>query len=66
MFNPYTSKSVINVFKVTKNNKLRVGNNIMINRMSLLNNEIPLNWLNLSFESFKLKSKELFLVTKRV
>ena len=27
-----------NVFKVTKKNKLRVGNNIMINRMSLLNN----------------------------
>ena len=28
-----------NVFKVTRNNKLRVGNNIMINRMSILNNK---------------------------
>ena len=49
-----------NVFQVTKNNKLSMGNNIMINRMSILNNKIPLNWLNLSYESFKLKSKELF------
>ena len=49
-----------NVFKVTRNNKLRVGNNIMINRMSILNNKIQLNWLNLSYESFKLKCKELF------
>ena len=38
-----------NVFKVTKKNKLRVGNNIMINRMSLLNNVFSCNYAILKF-----------------
>ena len=49
------------MFKVTKTNKRKVGNNIMVNRMSTLNDKIPLDWLNLSYESFKLKSKGRFL-----
>ena len=49
------------LFKVTKTNKRKVGNNIMVNRLSVLNDRIPLAWLNLSYESFKLKSKGLFL-----
>ena len=48
------------LFKVTKTNKLKVGNNIMVNGMSVLNEKLPLAWKNLSFESFKLKSKGLF------
>ena len=49
------------LFKMTKTNKLRVGNNQMVNRMSALNEKKTLAWLNLSFVSFKLKSKGLFL-----
>ena len=49
------------MFKVTKTNKRKVGNNIMVNRMATLNDQIPLNWLSLSYESFKLKSKGRFL-----
>ena len=31
------------------------------NRLGILNNEIDYNWLNLSFECFKIKCKGLFL-----
>ena len=43
------------MFKVTKTNKRKVGNNIMVNRMSTLNDKIPLDWLNLSYNSYKIK-----------
>ena len=41
-----------------------VGKNILINRLSELNNKIEKSWLNLSWNSYKVKCKELFLTPK--
>ena len=41
--------------------KLKIGKNILMNRMGVLNNEINYSWLNLSLTTFKLKCKEIFL-----
>ena len=41
----------------TKNYK--IGNNLLCN---ILNNKIPLSWLNLTIESYKVKCKKLFLL----
>ena len=38
-----------------------VGKNILTHRLSVLNKKIELNWLNLSFTSFKVRCKESFL-----
>ena len=46
---------------VAKANNLRVGENIIINRLSVLNRKIPLEWLNLPYGAFKKRIKELFL-----
>ena len=46
---------------VAKANNLRVGKNIIIDRLSVLNIKIPLERLNLSFGAFKKRIKELFL-----
>ena len=35
--------------------------NILMNRLGILNNQIEFDWLNLSLNSFKIKSKKLFL-----
>ena len=48
-------------FMITKNNKLKVGLNALCNRLRILNNKIPLTWLNLSLDTFKVKCKKLFL-----
>ena len=37
------------------------GNNILLNRLSHLNNTIEKSWLDLSLDSFKVKCKKLFL-----
>ena len=37
------------------------GNNILLNRLTHLNNRIEKSWLELSLDSFKIKSKGLFL-----
>ena len=41
--------------------KYKVGSNLLVNRLSALNNTIELAWLNLSLNSFKIKCKELLL-----
>ena len=45
----------------TNNSKYKIGKNILTNRFEILNGKIPLNWLNETFESFKIKCKVLFL-----
>ena len=50
-------------FSVLKTNK-KVGLNILVNRLSILNGKIPLGWLNCSLESFKVKCKGLLLKWK--
>ena len=37
------------------------GKNILLNRLSHLNNKIPKDWLELSLDTFKVKCKTLFL-----
>ena len=45
-----------------KSNKLCVGNNLLCNQLSILNGEIKLDMLNLSFHSYKVACKKLFLL----
>ena len=39
----------------------KVGNSLLTNRFTVLNGKIALNWLNDSFESYKIKYKNLFM-----
>ena len=41
--------------------RMRVGKNILTNRLSVINNKIDYKWLNLSKDTFKIKCKDLFL-----
>ena len=49
-------------FETRNNSVFRVGNNILVNRLSCLNKKILLDELNLPFESYKIKCKEKFLM----
>ena len=49
------------MFHINDCSKLLVGRNIVSNRLNVLNNQIDLDWLNLSLNSFELKVKELYL-----
>ena len=40
----------------------RIGANAFVNRIGILNAKIPLNWLSLSLESFKIKCKKIFFL----
>ena len=44
-------------FNIIKSINYKVGNNILANRLSILNNKIALSDLNLSLDSFKCKYK---------
>ena len=44
---------------ILKSNNRKVGLNILTNRQSCLNGKIPLDWLNGSVDSFKVKCKNL-------
>ena len=46
---------------VVDTSKLKIGRNIAINRLILINGKIPFEWLNLTIDSFKIKCKSLFL-----
>ena len=48
-------------FHITDMSRLKIGINIMCNRLKVLNDKINLDWLNLSLTSYKLKMKEIFL-----
>ena len=48
-------------FKTTRSNKLRVGLNAISNRFHCLNDLIPLSWLNMSMNTFKVNCKKLLL-----
>ena len=52
----------LNCVQINDFSKLRVGKNIMMNRLGILNNTINFDWLNLRITSFKLKCKNLFLM----
>ena len=44
-----------------KSNKGKVGLNALANRLSVLNGKIPLNWLRLNLDLFKIKFKTALL-----
>ena len=48
-------------FAAIKDQNYKIGNNILSNRLTTLNKKIPLKWLNLSIDTFKVKCKTLFL-----
>ena len=48
-------------FIALKSNAIKVGINCLANRLTIINNKIPLDWLNLSLETYKVKCKKLFL-----
>ena len=48
-------------FITLKRNARKVGINCLANRLIVINNKIPLNWLNLSLTTHKIKFKKLFL-----
>ena len=50
-----------NRFQFFTSSNYKVGNNLMVNRFRQLNNKIDYNWLNESFNSYKIKCKKLFL-----
>ena len=54
-----TSRQVF--FEVINAPHFRVGNNVLVNRLSALNRKIPLVWLTLELSGYKLKCKEKFL-----
>ena len=43
--------------------KYKIGKNLITNRLKIINNQIPFNWLNHSYSSYKIKCKEKFLTT---
>ena len=54
------------MFAVNKTNRLRVGYNALSNRLNFINGKIDLDWLNLSFNTYKIKCKWLFLWNRSV
>ena len=48
-------------FHIHDASRLKVGKNILCNRLPCLNGEIKLDWLNLSSTAFKLKAKSIYL-----
>ena len=48
-------------FIILKSNNSKVGLNRLANRLHYINNFIPLNWLNQSFDTYKIKCKKLFI-----
>ena len=49
------------MFQITDYSNLRIGKNIIANRLPTLNNQINLDWLSLSLNAYKLKVKGIFL-----
>ena len=48
-------------FTISSIGNYKIGNNILSNRLSILNNKIELAWLNQSLSAFKIKCKKLLL-----
>ena len=52
-------------FITLKSNSFKVGVNLLANRLFLINNKIPLSWLNMSMNTFKIICKRLFLTMQK-
>ena len=60
-FNQILTGRQLNFKKISTNN-FKIGSNLLCNRLSCLNDLLPLSWLALSLDSFKIKCKERFLL----
>ena len=49
-------------FITLKTNRRKVGLNALANRAFILNNKIPLEWINMSLNTFKVYCKKEFLI----
>ena len=49
------------MLQIIDHSRLRVGKNILTNHLRVLNNKVRLEWLNQTYEWFKLKSKTTFM-----
>ena len=47
--------------RIFETNKLKIGKNLTVNRLKLIDGLIKYEWLNLGFESYKIKCKNIFL-----
>ena len=47
--------------QINDESAIRIGKNVLMNRLGILNNKIEYEWLNQSLNTFKIKSKKLFL-----
>ena len=52
-----------NLFNCIDTSLSKIGKNIASNRIRLVNGKIPFDWLNLTLNSYKIKTKELLLKT---
>ena len=50
-------------FNLLKSNKTKIGNNLLSNRLTILNKKVKLDDLNMSLDSFKIKYKKILLQT---
>ena len=50
------------VFQINDVSRIKIGKNILCNRLTILNRLIKLDWLNLSLIAFKLRAKSIFLI----
>ena len=48
-------------FRIFDESSLRIGKNILTNRLTLINNQIEYDWLNKTEVSYKVACKKLFL-----
>ena len=48
-------------FLVSNNAKFKIGVNKLVNRLTILDNKIEMEWMNMGLDSFKVKCKELLL-----
>ena len=55
----FTSRET--TFRIIKSNNFLVGNNLLSSRLTILNTKIPLEDLNMSLDSFKVKYKKEML-----
>ena len=46
---------------VIDNSRLRVGKNLLVNRLTIINDLVKYDWMNCSLDTFKVKCKNLFL-----
>ena len=50
-----------NCLNLVGTSRFKIGKNIAVNRLVVINGKIPYDWLNLTWNLFKIKCKKLLL-----